>query len=92
MHRSIASILGLNILIIMLIALWFRKETSPLLPVLMFLVVLSLSILGIATPTRSLPLVTLGNILGGIVLSGLVWRQILATKDRPKNPRRLFCF
>ena len=40
MHRSIASILGLNILVIMLIALWFRKETSPLLPVLMFLVVL----------------------------------------------------
>lgn len=85
MHRSIASILGLNILIIMLIALWYRKTISPLLPILMFLVVLFLSILGIATPTRSLPLVTLGNIIGGIVLSGLVWRQILATKDRPKK-------
>jgi len=92
MHRSIASILGLNILVIMLIALWFRKETSPLLPVLMFMVVLFLSILGIATPTRSLPLVTLGNILGGIVLSGLVWRQILATKDRPKKPAPFILF
>jgi heme a synthase len=92
MHRSIASILGLNILVIMLIALWFRKTTSPLLPILMFLVVLFLSILGIATPTRSLPLVTLGNILGGIVLSGLVWRQILATKVRPKKTAPFILF
>jgi cytochrome c oxidase assembly protein subunit 15 len=82
MHRYVASILGINILIIMLMAIWSRKEISPLLPVLMFLVVLFLSILGVATPTRSLPLVTLGNILGGIVLSGLVWRQILQTRPR----------
>lgn len=82
MHRYIASILGINILIIMLMALWYRKEISPILPVMMFLVVIFLSILGIATPTRSLPLVTLGNILGGIVLAGLVWRQILHTRTR----------
>ena len=82
MHRFIASILGINILIIMLMAIYYRKEVSPLLPVLMFLVVLFLSILGVATPTRSLPLVTLGNILGGIVLAGLVWRQILQCRTR----------
>ncbi len=82
MHRYVASILGINILIIMLMAICYRKEVSPLLPVLMFLVVLFLSILGVATPTRSLPLVTLGNILGGIVLSGLVWRQILQIRPR----------
>lgn len=86
MHRYIASILGINILIILIMALWYRKDISPLLPVLMFLVVLFLSILGIATPTRSLPLVTLGNILGGIVLSGLVWRQILLTRSRTTLP------
>ena len=80
MHRFIASILGINILIIMLMAFYYRKQVSPLLPVLMFLVVLFLSILGVATPTRSLPLVTLGNILGGIVLAGLVWRQILQSR------------
>lgn len=82
MHRYIASVLGINILIILIMALWNRKKMSPLLPVLMLLVVLFLSILGVATPTRSLPLVTLGNILGGIVLSGLVWRQILQTRTR----------
>jgi cytochrome c oxidase assembly protein subunit 15 len=82
MHRAIASILGINILIILFIALWYRKAISPVLPVLMFLVVLFLSILGIVTPTRSVPVVTLGNILGGIVLAGLVWRQILRTRIR----------
>ncbi len=92
MHRYIASILGINILIILVMALWFRKKISPLLPVLMFLVVLFLSILGIATPTRSLPLVTLGNILGGIVLSGLVWRQLLLTRNRSTTAAPLVLF
>lgn len=92
MHRYIASILGLNILVIMLMALWYRKNISPLLSILMFLVVLFLSILGVATPTRSLPLVTLGNILGGIVLSGLVWRQILSTRGRSTIPAPLVLF
>ncbi len=92
MHRTIASILGINILILMFMALYYRKKISPLLPVLMFLVVLFLSILGIATPTRSLPLVTLGNILGGIVLSGLVWRQLLLTRSRAIMPAPLILF
>lgn len=86
MHRYVASILGINIVIIMLMAIWYRKEISPLLPVLMFIVVLFLSILGVTTPTRSIPAVTLGNILGGIVLSGLLWRQILQTRPRPVIP------
>ena len=92
MHRTIASILGINILILMFMALYYRKKISPLLPVLMFLVVLFLSILGIATPTRSLPLVTLGNILGGIVLSGLVYRQLLLTHSRVVIPAPLILF
>lgn len=93
MHRYIASILGLNILIIMIIAVWQRKKISPLLPALMFLVVLFLSLLGIATPTRSLPFVTLGNILGGIVLSGLVWRQtLLLTRSKSTTAAPLVLF
>ncbi|MCK5669379.1 MAG: COX15/CtaA family protein, partial [Gammaproteobacteria bacterium] len=92
MHRYVASILGINILIIMMMAIWYRKQISPLLPVLMFLVVIFLSILGVATPTRALPLVTLGNILGGIVLSGLVWRQVLQTRARNVVPGPLVLF
>jgi heme a synthase len=92
MHRYIASLLGINVLIILFISIWYRKKISPLVPVLMFLVVLFLSILGIATPTRSLPLVTLGNILGGIVLSGLVWRQLLLTRSKETKPAPLILF
>jgi heme a synthase len=92
MHRYIASLLGLNVIIILFMSLWYRKNISPLVPTLMFLVVLFLSILGIATPTRSLPLVTLGNILGGIVLSGLIWRQVLLTKKRTTSPAPLVLF
>ena len=92
MHRSVASILGINIFIIMLMSVWYRKSISPLLPVMMFLVVLFLSILGITTPTRSLPAVTLGNILGGIVLSGLIWRQILRTRTRTVTSGPLVLF
>jgi heme a synthase len=86
MHRSVASILGVNILLILSIAVWYHKEIPPTLPVLMFLVVLFLSLLGVTTPTRSVPVVTLGNILGGIVLAGLIWRQILRTRTRPVVP------
>lgn len=82
MHRHVASILGINVLVIMVMSIRYRKHISPHLPVLMFLVVLFLSILGIATPSRSLPLVTLGNILGGIVLSGLIWRQLQRIRSR----------
>lgn len=92
MHRSVASILGINILIIMLMSVWYRKSIPPLLPVMMFLVVLFLSILGITTPTRSFPAVTLGNILGGIVLSGLVWRQILRIRTRTVTSGPLILF
>ena len=86
MHRFIASVLGINILIILLITLWYRKTISPVLPVFMFFIVLFLSILGIVTPARSVPIVTLGNILGGIVLAGLIWRQILQTRIRNTEP------
>ena len=55
MHRSVAGILGINILIIMIMAIYTRKVHSPLLPVLMFVVVLFLSILGIATPNQAYP-------------------------------------
>jgi len=83
MHRYVASILGINVLIILLMAFIFHKERSLTLPVLMFAVVLFLSVLGVTTPTRSLPAVTLGNILGGIILAGLIWRQILHLYSRP---------
>jgi cytochrome c oxidase assembly protein subunit 15 len=91
LHRLFASLLGISVLILMLVACWYRRAISPLLPVLMFVVVLFLSILGVSTPTRTDPAVTLGNVLGGIVLIALIWRQLLALRARRNTPgpRRL---
>jgi cytochrome c oxidase assembly protein subunit 15 len=91
LHRLFASLLGISVMIIMLIAVWYRRVISPVLPILMFLVVLFLSILGITTPTRTSPAVTMGNVLGGIALIALIWRQLLALKltDKAPGPHRL---
>lgn len=86
LHRLFASLLGICVGIIMLIAVRYRRAISPLLPVLMFLVVLFLSALGVTTPTRTYPVVTLGNVLGGIVLIALIWRQLLALRPKHKTP------
>jgi len=81
LHRYGASALGIVVLAIMLIALLNRRTVPPGLPLLMFGVVVFLSVIGVSTPTRSLPAVTFSNILGGIVLAGLVWRQILRNQQ-----------
>lgn len=81
-HRYVASLLGINIVIIVLVALRNRRSISPGLPLLMFAVVVFLSVIGISTPTRNLPAITFSNILGGIILSGLIWRQILRNRPR----------
>ncbi len=83
LHRVFASALGIVVLILAIIALWYRHQVPPLLPVLMFLVVLFLSILGVSTPTRTLPAVTLGNVLGGILLIALIWRHLLFLLIKP---------
>ena len=75
-HRSIASLLGINILVLVGLSLWQRKKISPLLPALMLFIVIFLSVLGIATPTRSIPAVTLGNIVGGMALAALCWTHM----------------
>jgi len=89
-HRGIASLLGLNILLILVMAVWKRKALSPVLPVMMMMVVVFLSVLGITTPTRSLPIVTLGNILGGIALAGLIWAHLVQLRGAgdPRPPLR----
>jgi cytochrome c oxidase assembly protein subunit 15 len=90
-HRLFASLLGIAVICILCISLWYRRTVSPTLPILMFIVVVFLSLLGISTPTRTTPAVTLGNVLGGIVLIALIWRQLLAIKVTSKHsgPHRL---
>jgi cytochrome c oxidase assembly protein subunit 15 len=74
-HRYIASTLGVFILVIFVVAL--RKSgkhaTSALIPAAIFAITVFLSVLGYYTPTRINPLVTMGNLLGGMALLGLLW-------------------
>ena len=74
-HRYIASALGLFIVAIFFSALrqGKRRSTSVLVPVAIFGITVFLSLLGYYTPARSNPLITMGNLLGGMALLGLLW-------------------
>jgi cytochrome c oxidase assembly protein subunit 15 len=74
-HRYIASTLGLFIVVIFIMALRLGKgrATSVFVPLAILGVTVFLSLLGYYTPTRSNPLITMGNLLGGMALLGLLW-------------------
>jgi heme a synthase len=74
-HRYIASTLGLFIVVIFAVALrqGSARATTVLVPVAILGITVFLSLLGYYTPTRSNPLITMGNLLGGMALLGLLW-------------------
>ncbi len=74
-HRYIASTLGLFIVAITLVALrqGGARRTSLWVPMGVFAITVFLSLLGYYTPSRSNPLITMGNLLGGMSLLGLLW-------------------
>lgn len=74
-HRYIASTLGLFIVAIFVLSLRQGKAraTSFAVPAAIFGITVFLSLLGYYTPTRSNPLITMGNLLGGMALLGLLW-------------------
>ena len=74
-HRYIASVLGLFILAVYIMSLrqGRGRATGLLVPTAMFAIMVFLSLLGYYTPTRSNPLITMGNLLGGMSLLGLLW-------------------
>jgi cytochrome c oxidase assembly protein subunit 15 len=74
-HRYIASVLGLFIVGIFIVALrqGRARATMLLVPLAIFGITVFLSLLGYYTPTRSNPLITMGNLLGGMALLALLW-------------------
>jgi cytochrome c oxidase assembly protein subunit 15 len=74
-HRYIASTLGLFIVVIFIVALrqGSARATGLGVPLAIFGITVFLSLLGYYTPTRSNPLITMGNLLGGMALLGLLW-------------------
>jgi len=74
-HRYIASALGLFIVAIFIIAMrqGSARTSHIFVPLTIFTITVFLSLLGYYTPTRSNPLITMGNLLGGMALLGLLW-------------------
>ncbi|MGI9284142.1 MAG: COX15/CtaA family protein [Pseudomonadales bacterium] len=82
-HRYIASLLGLCIIGLTIVSLQRRSVHSPgpALPLLLLCLTVFLSILGYSTPTRTSPLVTLGNLAGGMAMLAMLWWLLLRSSS-----------
>lgn len=74
-HRLVATVLGLLVLGITLLALRRRREPgqSVLIPLAVLALTVFLSVLGYITPSPLLPWVTLSNLLGGMAMLAMLW-------------------
>ena len=98
-HRYIATALGLFVVLIVIISLrqGAARTSGVSIPLAILAVTVFLSLLGYYTPTRSNPLITMGNLLGGMVLLALLWwmmqREVAAGQpvltERPPGARFL---
>lgn len=82
-HRIAAAGVGFLVLVIALVCWSVRRRQTGEAMAAAGLVVLTifLSVLGRATPGSELPAVTLGNLLGGMAMLGLLWWLRLAARN-----------
>ncbi|MFQ5643034.1 MAG: heme A synthase [Thiogranum sp.] len=74
-HRFTASLLGLVVVAITLLALRGRRPAAVGIgaPLSVFALTAFLSVLGYSTPSPDIPAVTFGNLLGGMAMLALLW-------------------
>ncbi|MCG6871707.1 MAG: COX15/CtaA family protein [Gammaproteobacteria bacterium] len=74
-HRLSATLLGLFMVVILVMAVRRRNRPgAPLMaPLLAFAITVGLSVLGYMTPSPLLPVVTVGNVGGGMLMLALLW-------------------
>lgn len=74
-HRVVASLLGVIVLVIALLALRGRRPVGvgPAAPLAVLALTIFLSVLGYSTPSPDIPAVTFGNLLGGMTMLALLW-------------------
>ena len=74
-HRLVATTFGFLIIGMVIVAL--RRRAQPqqpvILPLLVFVLTVILSLLGYKTPAQLIPWVTMGNLLGGMAMLGMLW-------------------
>lgn len=83
LHRLAATALAIVILVILALSLRAGRG-RPALALLALTVFLA--VLGIVTPGAHFPLVTLGNLLGGLAMLGVLWWLLLGLAARPAPP------
>lgn len=84
-HRVAATVFGLIVIGIVALAAHRRREApGVVLPLLVFALTVFLSVLGVVTPSPLVPLVTLGNVLGGMTMLALLWT--IGQRLQPKPP------
>jgi cytochrome c oxidase assembly protein subunit 15 len=83
-HRYIASILGLFIFAVFAVSVRRRHEldTGLTIPSALLAITLFLSVLGYYTPSRDIPMITMGNLLGGMAMLGLLWWMMQRNTER----------
>lgn len=74
-HRVAATLFGFFVLGIVYLAIRQRKRGGPgiVLPLIVLGLTVFLSVLGVVTPSPLIPLVTTGNVLGGMATLALLW-------------------
>ena len=74
-HRIAATLFGFFVLGITYLAISQRKRGGPgiVLPLIVLGLTVFLSVLGVVTPAPLIPLVTTGNVLGGMATLALLW-------------------
>lgn len=84
-HRLLASVLGIGVLTLVAVGLLRRRHGAPLgLPLAALALVVSLAALGRWSSTLLLPAVTVGNLLGGLALLGVL--SVLWLTCKPPQP------
>jgi cytochrome c oxidase assembly protein subunit 15 len=74
-HRVAATLFGFFVLGIVYLAIRNRKQGGPgiSLPLIVLGLTVFLSVLGVVTPSPLIPMVTTGNVLGGMAMLALLW-------------------
>ncbi len=96
LHRLVASALGVFVVVIAVMAVRRRSIPSHIgwrVPLWIFASTVFLSWLGYATPTPLVPAVTLGNLLGGMLMLALLWwlsqRSVIKAVSSPLHTTHL---
>ncbi len=87
LHRLVASVLGLLVVFMMLVAL--RQKKQRLLCFLLLALTVYLAVLGIRSGSLHDPAVVMGNLAGGFAMLGLLGWLVFSTGSRGHPPARV---